>query len=386
MKVCGIIAEFNPFHLGHKFLIDSVKKDFDAVVCIISGNIVQRGELSVIDRALKTQIALDSGVDLVLELPLPFSALSAEKFASRGVYILDSLQIIDNLAFGIQTKDTNLLTKVAKLGNTDEVKTLIEAKVRENIGYPIAFEEVIKEKLQLNSTDIFKKGNNILALEYLSALDKFNSKIEPYFVYRDDNNFPSAKEIRKKMMSGEDIKKYMPDFAYNRLQTEIDKGNAPVSLNQFERVFMAILRQLKIEDIKNAPDVVGGLENRIKDVIENSDNIKQVIEKSSSNIFTHSRIKRALVCACLKINKDDASQMPTYIKVLGHSQKGRQILSNIQNTCKLPIVMKTADVKKLPSYSRRIYEINAKGDDLYNLFVPKLKPCNTYYRENIIVK
>lgn len=384
MKLCGIIAEFNPFHLGHKVLIDEVKENFDGVIAVISGNIVQRGEFSVIDRRLKTKLALESGVDLVLELPLPFSALSAEKFASRGVFILDSLNIVDSLAFGVQTEQTNLLKKVAHFGNTDLAKELIDEKLKNNISYPVAYENVVKEELGISNPEIFNKGNNILAIEYLSALDKFSSSLKPFFVCRNEDLL-SAKKIRQLMLNGENFENYLPDFANDEIKKAIEEGNAPVSVSVSDRSYMAILRNLDINSIKNAPDVVGGLENRIMQAIENSEDFDEVIKKSSSNIFTHSRIKRALVCACLQINKEDAFQMPSYIRALGHNEKGREILKSVQSTCKLPIIMKTSDIKTLPSYSRRIFEINAKGDNLYNIFTPRLRPCNTYYKESVTV-
>ena len=384
MKLCGIIAEFNPFHLGHKVLIDEVKENFDGVIAVISGNIVQRGEFSVIDRRLKTKLALEAGIDLVLELPLPFSALSAEKFASRGVFILDSLNNVDSLAFGVQTDQTELLKKIAHFGNTDRAKELIDEKLKNNISYPVAYETVVKEELGILNDEIFKKGNNILALEYLSALDKFSSPMKPFYVSRNEDLL-SAKKIRKLMLNGENFENYLPDFAFKEVQNAVIKGNAPTGVSVSDRAYMAILRNLDINSIKNAPDVVGGLENRIMQAIENSENLDEVIKKSSSNIFTHSRIKRALVCACLQINKDDAFQMPSYIRALGHNEKGREILKSVQSTCKLPIIMKTSDIKTLPSYSRRIFEINAKGDNLYNLFTPKLRPGNTYYKESVTV-
>lgn len=384
MKLCGIIAEFNPFHLGHKVLIDEVKENFDGVIAVISGNIVQRGEFSVIDRRLKTKLALESGVDLVLELSLPFSALSAEKFASRGVFILDSLNIVDSLAFGVQTEQTDLLKKVAHFGNTDLAKELIDEKLKNNISYPVAYENVVKEELGISNPEIFNKGNNILAIEYLSALDKFSSSLKPFFVCRNEDLL-SAKKIRQLMLNGENFENYLPDFANDEIKKAIEEGNAPVSVSVSDRSYMAILRNLDINSIKNAPDVVGGLENRIMQAIENSEDFDEVIKKSSSNIFTHSRIKRALVCACLQINKEDAFQMPSYIRALGHNEKGREILKSVQSTCKLPIIMKTSDIKTLPSYSRRIFEINAKGDNLYNIFTPRLRPCNTYYKESVTV-
>lgn len=384
MKLCGIIAEFNPFHLGHKVLIDEVKENFDGVIAVISGNIVQRGEFSVIDRRLKTKLALESGVDLVLELPLPFSVLSAEKFASRGVFILDSLNIVDSLAFGVQTEQTDLLKKVAHFGNTDQAKELIDEKLKNNISYPVAYENVVKEELGISNPEIFNKGNNILAIEYLSALDKFSSSLKPFFVCRNEDLL-SAKKIRQLMLNGKNFENYLPDFANDEIKKAIEEGNAPVSVSVSDRSYMAILRNLDINSIKNSPDVVGGLENRIMQAIENSENVDEVIKKSSSNIFTHSRIKRALVCACLQINKDDAFQMPSYIRALGHNEKGREILKSVQSTCKLPIIMKTSDIKTLPSYSKRIFEINAKGDNLYNIFTPRLCPCNTYYKESVTV-
>ncbi len=213
MKLCGIIAEFNPFHLGHKVLIDEVKENFDGVIAVISGNIVQRGEFSVIDRRLKTKLALESGVDLVLELPLPFSALSAEKFASRGVFILDSLNIVDSLAFGVQTEQTDLLKKVAHFGNTDLAKELIDEKLKNNISYPVAYENVVKEELGISNPEIFNKGNNILAIEYLSALDKFSSSLKPFFVCRNEDLL-SAKKIRQLMLNGENFENYFCPWIY----------------------------------------------------------------------------------------------------------------------------------------------------------------------------
>lgn len=352
--ILGIICEFNPFHKGHKHLIDSVKVNKnDAVICAMSGNFVQRGEFAVQNKFERARVALENGADLVIEIPTICSTLSAQGFAMAGVELLESTGVCQALAFGAECDDVNRLIEVAeKIKECDEE---IKAELQKGISYPKARQNAVNSPL-------LETPNNILAIEYLTY-----TKLKPVVVKRigkghdtDDEEY-SASEIRKHM-SLDDI----------------------CSMENCDSAILAKLRTMKPEDFAKIDDVSEGLENRIYDAVRQATSLNDVYDLIKTKRYTHSRIRRIILRSYLSITKD-ISKYPAYIRVLGFNEKGREILKEMKKTSKLPVIMRYNDINSLNDEAKLLFEQECAFTDLYNLGYKKPLPCGTEQRSQVII-
>lgn len=357
-KVLGIIAEYSPFHNGHLYHLEESKKALDCKYCvaIISGNFMQRGIPSLIDKFTKTKIALSAGIDLVLELPTIYSISSSENFAYGAVGILNSLGIVDYLSFGSEIGEVTKLDDISNIlaNENHDYKQILNTQIKKGLSYPKARENAItlytknKELSQIISTP-----NNILGIEYLKALKKLNSKIIPYTLKRNlvkyhstysISNFASSSAIRKIINENnfEDIKKYIPESSYNLLKEAYNNGQIINGLNCFEKEIIFSLRKMTLHEIKNTPDVNEGLEYAIKEAANQTNNLDCLINKIKSKRYTLTRLQRILIYVLLGITKQDMDFSKNinnaFIRILGISSNGKNLLSKISNSASLPVI------------------------------------------------
>ncbi|MFR5876262.1 MAG: nucleotidyltransferase family protein [Eubacterium sp.] len=349
---CGIICEFNPFHMGHKYLIDSIKTNGDTVICAMSGSFVQRGEFAVYDKYTRAETALRNGADLVIEIPSVCSILSAQGFAKAGVKILESTGICDSIAFGAECDDTDELKRISR--EIIEHDCEIKAELKKGISYPQARQNVIK-------SPVLDCPNNILAIEYLTY-----TKLKPIAVKRigkghdsDDKKY-SASEIRKSLCASE-------------IST----------MKNCESAILYKLRQMNAEDFSKIDDVSEGLENRIVDAVRTSSNLEEIYDKINTKRYTHSRIRRIILRAFLSIDKSIPKE-PQYLHILGFSEKGRELLSKMKNAADLPIISKYSDINNQSSLVKQLYEQECILTDIYNLGYTTPRPCGTEQRSKVI--
>ena len=348
-NVVGIVAEYNPFHNGHLYhLLESKKlSSSDYTIAVISGNFVQRGDVSIIDKWSKAEMALKNGIDLVIELPTLYSISSAENFAFGSMRILDSLGIVNAVSFGTEQTDINTLDKFATVlfNEPKEYISVLNHELSKGISYPKARENALW--LYLNDirkyANVLSSPNNILGIEYLKALKKLKSNMIPIAIPRNKvgynsteivNNFASATSIRQMLITRntKDIYKVMPESSYEILNNCVSNGQYVSSIAQYEKEIIYILRKLSIEEIANIPDVTEGLENLIKEAANSCNNIQEFINIVKSKRYTQTRIQRILVYALLGITKKDMinlNKTNPYIRVLGFNSKGRDLLSAI---------------------------------------------------------
>lgn len=347
----GIICEFNPFHKGHKHLIDSVKNENDNVICCMSGNFVQRGEFAVYDKFKRARTAIENGADLVIELPAVYSTLSAEGFCKAGIEILESTNIVDKIAFGAENENVEELKEIARKLQNDEIQNQIKEEMKKGISYPAARKNII-------GSDLLDSPNNILGIEYLKA-----TKLPAIAVKRigkghdsDDENY-SASEIRKTLDS-----------------------NQISSMKNCESAILSKLRRMSKEDFSKIEDVSEGLQNRIYDAVRKATTLDEVYELIKSKRYTHSRIRRIILRAYLDIY-DIPKEVP-YIRILGFNEKGKKLLSDIKKSSTKPIITKISDCDKttLP-----FFEEECKFTDIYNLGYKKPLPCGTEQRSQIVI-
>ena len=358
-RVLGIIAEYNPFHNGHLYHIARAKQETNAqyIIAVISGNFVQRGNTSIVNKWVKARMALLNGVDLVIELPSVYSISSAENFAEGAIKIFNSLGVVDTISFGMETSDISTLNNIANVlyNEPKEYLTMLNHELKKGNSFPKARENALMVYLNdiKRYANVLSGSNNILAIEYLKAIKKTKSTINPVGIkrekvlYNDEymvDEFASATAIRKMLMTRQfdDIRKTMPRSSYQILGQELKDGHYVIDLSKFEKEIMYALRKMTIEQIKNLPDVTEGLEVSIKNAAESCNRLDDLINIIKSKRFTQTRIQRILLYALLGIDKkkmDVARKISPYVRVLGLNNKGKQLLSEIvRNNPKINII------------------------------------------------
>ena len=392
MKIAAVIAEYNPFHLGHEYMLTMVRNmGYDGIIAVMSGNFVQRGDAAISDKRSRAKMALSCGADLVIELPLPYAVASAQKFAQGSVEIIKGCGIVDAIAFGSECGDVELIKTTADI-IANEIGDELKKQLDKGITFAAAREKAVAS-IDKKAAAILKSPNDTLAVEYVTALG--NCEIEPIAIKRIGaahdgdaiDGFASASQIRQMLLSGdiEGAAKYMPTAAAEILKEEIESGNAPVDLKRAENAVISHLRRLSIEDISNLPDVSEGLENRIFDAIRKGTSLDEIISRIKSKRYTMARIRRILLLAYLEVSKEDASVSVPYIRILGANQKGRQILKSMKKSATLPIITRTKEVNTLDKQAVNMFSLEGAAADLYWLMSPTNKPCGKDMTDPIIM-
>lgn len=340
MNVTGIIAEYNPFHNGHHYQIKIAKKQADAVAVVMSGSFVQRGDVAVFDPWERTRMALSNGADLVIQLPVCFSLGTAERFAFGAVSLMEALEV-DCLCFGSEAGELEALRYAAILleQEPESVSLTIKEGLSSGLSYPAARTKALAPYV---SPSLLTQPNNILAVEYLRMLFRFNSTIRPQTIRRCgdayhnatvQSNFASATALRKLIVEGKDTCTYtpcvFPSCSYN--------------LNRLENTILYRLRCMRPNELGNISDVSEGLEHRILKCAKESVSLQDLLQRVRTKRYPDSKLRRIFLCALLDIPSGFNRRPPSYLRVLGFTRKGQEILSRLKASKTLPIVTKTAD-------------------------------------------
>ena len=388
MQIAGIIAEYNPFHKGHAYHIQKTRElGATHVVAVMSGNYVQRGEPAIIDKWSRTSAALYGGVDLVLELPLPYVLSSAESFAQGAVGIFNALGCVDNLSFGSECGDVSLLKKAASAVENPETIAQLKHYLSHGITFARAREHAVKDIYGPEIAAVLQVPNNILAVEYLKALHDSNSKIEPITICRkgaghDDqadlgSGFPSASRLRKEIFAHNCsfLEENLPPESCRILKKQIQCQQSPCDIDKLETAMLAALRRMQPSDYLMLADVSEGLENRLYRAVRSGVSLQDVMTKVKTKRYTLARIRRILLCAFLGIPKTMQKQPLPYLRVLGFNRAGQEILKAAGNTSALPILLKTKDAKQLNLQQRAFFDLECRSTDLYTLSMPQIHEC-----------
>ena len=348
-KVLGIIAEYNPFHNGHLYHLQKSLHDTGSSysIAIISGNFSQRGSTSLVDKWIKTEIALKNGIDLVIELPLLYSISSAENFAEGAIKILDSLKVVDYISFGSESGDISTLNTVADILYKEprEYKNILSHELNKGLSFPKARENALLMYLKdiRKFSGILSSPNNILGIEYLKDIKKCKSNITPVSIERFDSNYndtsftgniASATAIRNIVKNGsfDILRKVVPENTYSILLDNVKIGHIIPDLSVFEREIIYLLRKMSIAEIAELPDVGEGLENAIKNTANSCNSIVEFLNIIKSKRYTNTRLQRILLYTLLDISKKDmalSKKLTPYIRVLGFNDKGKYLISEI---------------------------------------------------------
>ncbi len=391
MKIAAIIAEYNPFHLGHEHLICQARKlGYDKIIAVMSGNFVQRGDCAIMDKRARTKAALLSGVDLVIELPLPYATASAQRFAYGAAEIIKGCGCVDALVFGSECGDTEMIKNAAKIISSD-LSERLKPHLNKGMTFAAAREMAVAE-IDPMAAKILKNPNDTLATEYVAAISE--SEIEPIAIKRvgadhdgeEKDGFSSASQIRQMLISGDQAAlRFMPKDAAKIISDEIAAENVPACLKSAEIAMMSAFRQIDEESLKSVPDVTEGLENRILAAIRQSTSIDDLAERIKSKRYTMARIRRILLAAYLGIKKEEVFSPVPYIRILGANANGREILSVMKKTANLPIITRTKDANTLDKRGKNMFSLEGRATDLYWLMTPKMQPCGKDMTDSVIM-
>lgn len=366
MKTIGIIAEYNPFHNGHKYQIDNIKENLgaDNIIIVMSGDFVQRGTPAWTDKYLRTQMALRCGADVVFELPVSLSTSSAETFAMGAVSLLDGLGVVDGLCFGSECGDISLLQNVAEflVNPPASYDTDIERLVKAGNSYPAARQKILEKHFKdmfINYPDFFSSPNNILAIEYLKALTILNSDIKPVTIKRlggnyhdaelSDSSLSSASAIRNHLLSPSLLPKCsddLPDDVMSLLSENADRY--PIYEDDFSHLLYGkLMTEIYTQaDMTHYQDVSEPIQNRIKDKIGEYKSFSEFAALIKTRQYTYSRICRSLLHILLNIYNDPThNQKALYARILGFKRSKSNLIKASKN--KLPIITKVADGEKI---------------------------------------
>ncbi|MFH1939986.1 MAG: nucleotidyltransferase [bacterium] len=394
MKILGIITEYNPFHNGHLYHLFKAKEitRADYVVAVMSGNFLQRGEPAIINKWTRTKMALNAGVDLIIELPFVFSTQDANGFAFGAVKLLDSLQITDYLCFGCETDNLDTLCSISNFLHIEpqKYKELIIYNSKNGYEFPRARSQALceyhrkfgidgLEKIStLELSKLLKYPNNILALEYIKHLLNLKSKIKPIVIKRMGASYhqkkikgkiSSATSIRNEILNNlsppktdlfmlnDKIKSTIPTSGFSVLERELREGRGPITLDSYRQSIFAILRRMSLDDISRIHGVTEGLENRIKKASLKSYTVEQLINSIKTRRYTRTKIQRIILHIMMNLSKEDITIFnkygPLYARILGFSKKGKTLLRAIKKNSSTPLI------SKLSNYLRQtIFEEN----------------------------
>lgn len=353
----GIIAEYNPFHSGHKLHITNTRAltGADNIIAIMSGSFVQRGEPAILDKFSRTRMALTNGVDMVLELPVRYATGSADVFAVGAVESLDKSGITDILSFGTEAGDIELFKEAAELlaDETEEFSQAVKEEIGKGISYAAARQAALTRVLSRDMS-FLSLPNNILALEYIKALKKLKSRIMPVTVRREISDYnstqltgriSSAAAIRHGIFSGEwDTALAAVPADCRSMLKEVIFGKKP-HIDSYSEVLKYILRTKSANELAQIDDISEGLENRIL-AASGLPTVSEIADAVKSKRYAHSRVRRALLHIILGITKADAAKNVDYIRVLGFRREKAHLVSELTQKAAVPVI---TNIKNAPA-------------------------------------
>lgn len=395
MRVVGLITEYNPFHNGHKYHIEEAKKktNADYVVVVMSGNFVQRGTPAMMDKYQRSKMALLSGADLVIELPVCYATASAEFFALGAVSILDKLGIVTDLCFGSECGDTSILRTIANLllHESEEYKELLSHYLKEGYTFPEARMEAIKNSCPVDYSHILSSPNNILGIEYLKALLTLKSNINPVTITRitaqyhseqltnndiakDSIAISSATAIRKVLKDSTDLTlldSHVPSYVYSIMEENYMK-TFPIFEDDYSLLLNYKLMQETNVSLTKYTDVNTDLANRIHSLSHSSQTFSELAKSIKSRQITLTRVNRVLSHILLNLKEEDLKTYESngyvnYARILGFKKTSSHLIRQIVKNEKISVITKVADAKtSLDTVSLRMLNEDINSSHLYN--------------------
>ena len=376
MSVYGIITEFNPFHSGHKYLFDTAgARGADAIVCVMSGNAVQRGEVALVDKYKRAQMALSEGADLVLEMPYPYSAASAERFATAGVRIAS--EFADTVFFGSECGDIDLLTSAARITASEEFVNEYKSTLVDNSGTAGAYFELLEKK-----TGHKYLSNDILGIEYIKAALRMGKELSFATTARVGNDYASseladgslqsASAIRKLVAKGklDQVSGYMPKACFDIL-AEAVKNREITDISKLDSAIKLFFRMTSPEDICSSAECDMGIASRLCNAAWECGDTP-LLDAVRTKRYTDARLRRAMLFALTGVKSEDVCAPIEYVNLLGANARGRELLAKHRKDGGLPILAKATDVPNTRGALRQ-FELSSKLDAVFSLALVREK-------------
>lgn len=395
MGAIGIVAEYNPFHTGHALQLARTRELLGAdlpAVAVMSGCWVQQADCAIADKWTRARLALMGGVDLVLELPTVWAVSSAESFARGAVSILNAAGVVDVLSFGSESGDIGQLGRVAACLDGGEYPALLKEQLDRGLSFPAARQRAAEGLLGTDAA-VLSRPNNTLGIEYLRALHALGSPIRPVTVKREGAGHNEAAVFSGQMsqeeadqlfwqhnttLSATAIRGYLTEGEWERMAPYLPQGGLellresapelPV-LARLERAILARVRTMSAEDWGRLPDAgaAEGLPNRLERAGRTCTSMAEFFDLAKTKRYTHSRLRRLVLWAFLGLTAADVPAAPPYLRVLGFSARGQELLKEMKKQAALPILTKPAQAKDLPEPGRRLFQLESRCTDLYDL-------------------
>ena len=392
MQVIGIVAEYNPFHTGHAYQIHESRRLVgadSAVVAVMSGNWVQQADCAIADKWLRTRLALMGGVDLVLELPTVWATSSAEGFARGAIALLEASGVVDSLSFGSECGCAESLTPIADCLSSPLCQENIKALAETGLPFAQCRQQAVEAILGTEAASPLSHPNNNLGIEYIRALNALHSSIRPMTILRRGAQhnglsfdwegegsapsgamprFVSATQLRMDLMEGRWDRAEPYLGCESRGLLEGNTVGLP-GLSRVERAILAKFRTMTAEDWARLPDSGQGegLPQRLERAGRTCSNLQEFFSIVKVKRFTHARLRRLVLRAYLGITQGEIPDKPSYLRVLGMNQRGRELLRDMKRRAALPILTKPAHARSLSSAGREQFELESRYTDLYDL-------------------
>ena len=391
MKVSGIIAEYNPFHKGHQWQISQLRRSgVTHIAVVMGGNFLQRGDAALAEKHLRAQMALQGGADRVIELPLPYACAGAQRFAFGGVALLDALGCVDELCFGSECGDMPLLRQAARAVDNPGVKLCQSRLLADGFTFAKARQLAVEESVSPALAKLLSQPNNILGLEYLRQIDEQGSSLLPVTLPRQGaehdagqatGDFASASFIRTLIRheEWEQAARYLTDHSAALLRRALQDGAVPASLSRLETAVLARLRTMPLEEYASLPDLSEGLENRLYEAVRSARSLSHLLELCKTKRYPLARLRRLVLAAFLGLDGQLCHTPPPYIRVLGFSSRGRELLGVMKSTARLPVSPSLVRLTETGQTAAVFAALEAKSTDLYALSLPQAGPCGLDY-------
>ena len=394
-KKAFIIAEYNPFHNGHLYHLHETKKaGAEEIICIMSGNFVQRGDIAFCDKHFRARIAVENGADLVLELPLPYVLAGASGFAAGAAKVIDASGITATLSFGATGSLSELidLRKILDREETAKLADFISAEF--GCSHPAAIYKAVCKLVGGSSAALLRDPNSVLAMEYMAQTSKYCPNTSLFAVPRiaaehdteaPVGHFAAAKYIRGLYQTNAsafftEAACYIPQNEICLLKNEFRSGKAPIDRHIFSIAAMSRLSRLSAAQLKTVNGVSQGLENRIERMIRQNSDLFSLFDDIKTKRFTHARIRQALISAVLDIKRSDLEGPLPYVRVLALNKKGRGILREIKTGSDVPFIM---NISEAPDC--RLRSLDCDAGNFFELCRPVPRNINAEYVEKPFV-
>lgn len=398
MVVAGIVAEYNPFHNGHAYLIEATRvAGATHIVAVMSGDFIQRGGPACAPKAVRANAAVACGADLVVELPLPYAMATAERFAFGAIGVLDGLGCVGVLSFGSETGDLGLLTRAAEAVLSPCCDELTKHLLAEGVTYARARQRAVETLYGEAVAEVLSSPNNTLAVEYLRQIFLRGLRMQPFTVQRKgalhdagqaDGSFASASLLRSllDLEPLDAIARFVPPEAMEVYRSAESDGLFPFRPHSLDTAVLSALRQMAPETLASLPDLSEGLENRLYAAARQAVSLDGLLSLVKTKRYPLSRIRRLVWNAYLGVPGNLMQLPPPYVRILSSSRRGVEILSKSGRTAQLPVSHSAVRLEEKGEAAAQMIRLCARASDLYALGLPAVQPCGGDYTHKISVK